>query len=129
MLIRDGAILVRSAADVVEHVGVNGIDVSPCDRVCEPVMSGTEQNPIAPKAPPRPAPPQKPHAPPKPLPDIAQLHSQILDRLIEGPMVEDQLLRTLNLAPTAVAPVLVDLELEGRVVRQPGGLLARAHDA
>jgi DNA processing protein len=40
-------------------------------------------------------------------------------------VAEDQLLRDLRAAPAALAPVLLDLELEGLVERQPGGLLAR----
>jgi DNA processing protein len=41
-------------------------------------------------------------------------------------LAEDQLIRDLGLGAAAVAPVLTDLELDGSVLRQPGGLLSRA---
>jgi DNA processing protein len=42
-------------------------------------------------------------------------------------MAEDQLIRSLGAAPTAIAPLLMDLELDGKVIRQAGGILARAN--
>ena len=54
------------------------------------------------------------------------LRTRILDRLGPSPLAEDQLIRDLGERAAAVAPALTDLELEGRVVRQPGGLLALA---
>ncbi len=102
MLIRDGAILVRGARDIIEHLG------DPLQVVNEPEL------PLAPQ------PPQS-----RGLAETAALHTVILDRLGPAPMAEDQLIRTLGAAATAVAPVLVDLELDGKVVRQAGGILAR----
>jgi DNA processing protein len=49
----------------------------------------------------------------------------ILSRLGPSPLAEDQLLRDLNVAPTDLAPELLTLELDGRIARQPGGLLTR----
>jgi DNA processing protein len=37
----------------------------------------------------------------------------------------DQLIRDLDLPPGVVSPVLLELELDGTVQRQAGGLLAR----
>ncbi len=54
-----------------------------------------------------------------------QLHRRILDCLGTAPLAEDQLLRDLALPPSAIAPALLDLELDGRIARQPGGLLCR----
>ncbi len=99
MLIRDGALLVRSAADVIEALG----------------------DPVAPELPL--AEPAKPA--PRPLRDVAALHDKILSRLGPSPMAEEQLIRDLSVAPTHVAPALVDLELQGKIARQAGGLLAR----
>ncbi|MBI1419011.1 MAG: DNA-protecting protein DprA [Limimaricola sp.] len=107
MLIRDGATLVRSAADVITALGV-------------PVPAP------APAATPRAVPP--PPAPRTPRPGlraVAALHRQILDRLGPSPLAEDQLIRDLKVSPGTVAPVLIDLELDGRIARQPGGLLSR----
>jgi DNA processing protein len=101
MLIRDGAILVRSAHDVLDHLG--------------------DPTAIAPKLPLEPVPQ------PRGLRETALLHADILDRLSPAPMAEDQLIRSLGAAPTAIAPLLMDLELDGKVIRQAGGILARAN--
>ena len=103
MLLRDGATLVRSAADVIEAIGP-----------AESVETGQQPLPLAPA--PR----------PRSLRETAALHQQILDRLGPSPVAEDQLIRDLQTAASDVAPALVDLELEGRIARQPGGLLCRA---
>ena len=62
------------------------------------------------------------HLPPR---DVATLHARVLDRLGPSPVAEDQLIRDLGGDARAVSPVLIDLELEGRISRQPGGLIAR----
>lgn len=49
----------------------------------------------------------------------------ILDRLGPSPLAEDQLIRDLDLPAARIAPELLLLELDGRVARQAGGLLAR----
>ena len=107
MLIRDGATLVRGAADVIEVLG-----------------------PAADQAPPPaarvPRPPAAPPPPERPLADTAELHRRILDRLGPSPVAENQLLRDLGTDPKVAAPVLLDLEMEGRIQRAPGGLLSRA---
>jgi DNA processing protein len=54
------------------------------------------------------------------------LHRQILGARGAAPVAEDQLLRDLGLPASVVAPALLFLELDGRVQRQPGGMLARA---
>ena len=103
MLIRDGAILIRHAADVVELVKA---------REAQPELP-LAQDPT-------------PEKPPRSLQDISQLHSQILSRLGPSPVAEDQLIRDLGAPARAVSPELVALELEGKITRQPGGLLALA---
>ncbi|MFN3972250.1 MAG: DNA-processing protein DprA [Gemmobacter sp.] len=106
-LIREGATLVRSAADVVEAIGA-GLRL-PLDPVPAP-------------RPPLPG----PAAPRRPLADAAGLHAMILDRLGPSPLPEDQLIRDLALPPALLAPELLALEMEGRVHRAPGGLLSRS---
>ena len=105
MLIRDGAVLVRGAADVLEALGAT-YRARPDQQECMPVLPG-------------------PEAPQRPLKEVAVLHSMILSRLGPSPLAEDQLLRDLNVAPTDLAPELLTLELDGRIARQPGGLLTR----
>ncbi|MEM9351078.1 MAG: DNA-processing protein DprA [Pseudomonadota bacterium] len=97
-LIRDGATLVRSVDDILEVVEA-------------PVV-------------PRPEPSQPPEAPKKSLKEVAALHRQVLDRLGPSPMAEDQLIRDFNAPAAQVSSALVDLEMEGRIERQSGGLLA-----
>lgn len=104
MLIRDGATLVRSAADVIEALGP---------------ISGQSDAPELPLTQPKPAKPKRG------LRETAALHLQILSRLGPSPVAEDQLIRDLQASPSDVAPVLVDLELDGQIARRPGGLLAR----
>ncbi|MFN7004656.1 MAG: DNA-protecting protein DprA, partial [Roseinatronobacter sp.] len=59
------------------------------------------------------------------LQETAALHGQILQRLGPSPLAEDQLIRDMNSPAHQIAPALVTLELEGRIQRQPGGLLSR----
>ena len=105
MLIRDGAVLVRSAQDVLEGLG------APAALQPEPLFTAT--------------PLPGPEAPQRPLKDVALLHSMILSRLGPSPLAEDQLMRDLKVTSAQLAPELLNLELEGRIARQPGGLLAR----
>ena len=105
MLIRDGALLVRGPADVAEALGAS---------IREPELR-------LPAHPPLPG----PVAAQRPLKDVALLHSMILSRLGPSPLAEDQLVRDLNVTPAQIAPELLTLELDGRIARQPGGLLSR----
>ncbi len=106
MLIRDGATLVRGAADVLEAIGAQGPRVTADAVDTRPPLPG-------------PVPPRRP------LPEIAALHGQILSRLGPSPLAEDQLIRDLALPAHAVASELVTLELEGKIIRAAGGLLSR----
>lgn len=105
MLIRDGALLVRGPQDALEALG------APTDGTPEPQM--------------RLAPLPGPPTPQRPLKEVALLHSMILNRLGPSPLAEDQLMRDLNVTSAQLAPELLTLELDGRIARQPGGLLAR----
>ncbi|WP_456385898.1 DNA-processing protein DprA [Profundibacter sp.] len=99
-LLRDGATLVRSAADVIEAIGAELPAVVP--------------EPTAPK-------------PTRTLRDTANLHSEILARLSPSPVAEDQLIRDLDLPSQQVTPKLLDLELDGKITRAAGGLLSLVH--
>ncbi|MCI2394501.1 DNA-processing protein DprA [Aliiroseovarius sediminis] len=111
-LIRDGAALVRGAQDVIEAIG--------------PAVSAPQ------KTVPAPAPDAKVSNPrdTRTLTETSKLHSQILARLGPSPLAEDQLIRDLGDLTGAgsgdILPELVNLELEGRIMRQPGGLLSKA---
>jgi len=106
MLIRDGAVLVRGAADVLAAVGLPQTRVVPEDEVVHAPLPGPV--PVA-----------------RGLAEMSRLHATILARLGPSPTAEDQLIRDLALPASAVAPELVALEMEGKIARQAGGLLSR----
>lgn len=110
-LIRDGAQLVRDAADVLEAL-------PPLDLPPRPVPETSLQEALAELPPP---PPQR-----RSLAQTHALHQQILGRLGPSPTSETELMRGLALPPHELAPALTDLELEGAILRQPGGLLCKA---
>jgi len=106
MLLRDGATLVRCGADVLEALGR---PVTRPPQVREPAVATT-----VPEAPVRRA-----------RTDIADVHGQILARLGPSPLAEDQLIRDLAVAPGLIAQELLSMELEGIIIRSPGGLVSR----
>ena len=98
-MIRDGATLVRNAEDVIEAL---------------PKLP--QQTEII-------------YDTPKPLPnrglrETAKLHNRILARLSPSPLAEDQLIRDLKASAAQIAPALVDLEIEGQIERQSGGMVS-----
>ena len=104
MLIRDGATLVRGAADVIELLG----------EIPAPGKKQIESTEI-------PAPPPETRTPG----ELRDLHRMILDRLGPSPVAEDQLIRDLALPAARITPELVNLELDGLIQRQPGGMVNR----
>lgn len=108
-LIRDGALLVRGPQDVLDHLGHVAAQVVEFPQQADPPA-----DPLPGPVPPR-----------RPLSDMAAVHGQILARLGPSPLAEDQLIRDLSLPPSTVSAQLVTLELEGRVLRAPGGMISR----
>lgn len=106
ILIRDGATLIRSAADVVEALG----GTPPAARAEAAPHLADLPGPVPPR---------------RPLGEMTTIHGLILDRLGPSPLAEDQLIRDLGCPAHQVAPELLALELEGKVIRQAGGLLSR----
>ena len=99
-LIRDGAVLVRSAADIAEALA-EILGAPPAARRPEAV----------PPAPPTAADP---------------VEARLLALLGPSPVAEDCLIRDLALPAAAVAAALLGLELAGRVLRHPGGFVSLA---
>ncbi|MEM7724118.1 MAG: DNA-processing protein DprA [Pseudomonadota bacterium] len=99
MLIRDGAVLVRSVEDVIEALGApeTAMPAAPVVEAQKPT-------------------PQKPDG---------GTEGAILAQLTEQPVAEDQLIRDLNEDARAVSQALAILELSGRVERSPGGMVRR----
>ncbi|MGI3170560.1 DNA-processing protein DprA [Pseudooceanicola sp. C21-150M6] len=110
MLIRDGATLVRSAADVLEALPPLPAPV-PAQGEFH-LAEAAASAPVAPRA-------------RRSLREVAALHRDILDRLSPSPVAEDQLIRDVHRAAPLVSEGVTQLELLGRVRRQAGGLLAR----
>lgn len=112
MLIREGAVLVRSAADVIDAIGASVIPLRPSSA-----PQTDDRPPLPGPVPPRLA-----------LSDAAALHGRILSRLGPSPVAEDQLIRDMDMPAAQIAPELLALELDGKIIRQAGGLLSRADD-
>lgn len=104
ILIRDGAPLVRTADDVIEALSPRQDEV---------------QRPLPME---EPAPAARPK---RTLRETHTLHMQILDRLGPTPLAEDQLIRDIQAEAEDITPVLLDLEMEGQITRQSGGLLSK----
>lgn len=121
-LIRDGATLVRHAQDIFDVLQIEkpARAAKPTPKVAPPEVAPPV---VAPEAKPEPLP--GPVPPRRPLVDIAKIHSLILARLGPSPMAEDQLIRDLAMPPARLTPELLNLELEGKIERQSGGLIAR----
>ena len=100
MLIREGAVLVRYASDIIETLA----HIVPAQTTL---------------------PLQEPTTKQRTLKETSKLHMKILSRLGPSPIAEDQLIRDLNSTPAKVSPILLDLELDGQISRHAGGLLAR----
>ncbi|MCR9273427.1 MULTISPECIES: DNA-processing protein DprA [Mameliella] len=120
ILIRDGARLVRNVEDIIEALppldtpnakAQPELDLPDPSQGAERVDRASSHSQRAPD--------RKPA-----LRKAAALHQQILDRLGPSPLAEDQLIRDLGAPAGKVSPVLTDLELDGRIRRQPGGLLS-----
>ncbi len=143
-LLRDGATLVRSAADVIAVCEQQEQETpEPAAGTCgEPPATRPAPDP-GPRAVRRAAttPPEKPlrrkpapQGEPSPRPEAKtgettlahanRLHNEILSRLSPSPVTEDQLVRDLKLRVAELSPALLDLELDGKIIRQPGGMVS-----
>jgi DNA processing protein len=109
ILIRDGACLIRNAADVIDLIEEGRKPL--LDQIGEPRLVPSDLS-----------------SPTRPVQSTAQLHMQILSQLGPSPMAEDQLIRDLGQSAQHIAPALIELELEGKIARQPGGLLSLVPD-
>ena len=124
MLIRDGATLVRGPEDVIDALA----DGHPATRDAPtPAASPTTGADTAADAQGKAGGGHAPH----PVPPVAPaaLRARILRHLGPSPLAEDQLIRDMKLPPSVLSPELTFLELEGKVSRQPGGLISLAAGA
>jgi DNA processing protein len=110
-LIRDGASLIRSAQDVIEAIS--------------PLASKAPELPLKAAKDDRPGETKRKASTKQALRQAAALHRQILSRLSPAPVAEDQLIRDLAVTASEAAPVLLDLEMDGHIKSQSGGMLSR----
>ena len=111
-LLRNGATLTENAADVVTQLGplLRGAPFIPPNR------------PVRERELPLMAPPARP--PSGAIDDDSGL-DLILEILSPTPVAVDEVVRQCHLSPAAVATLLLELELAGRVERHPGNLVSR----
>jgi DNA processing protein len=111
-LLRNGATLTENAADVVSQLGplLRGAPFVPPDR------SGG--------APPALLLPLKPSPPPMSVDDDSGI-DLVLEILSPTPVAVDEVVRQCQLSAAAVATLLLELELAGRIERHPGNLVSR----
>jgi len=102
-LIRQGAHLTETVADVLEH-----LPEAPRDS---PLFA------------PRPR-PETPEEPPPESPEALGEAGQLLELLGPTPIPVDEVVRRCHLSPSAVQAILLDLELAGRVEMLPGNRVA-----
>ena len=109
-LIRQGAVLVENAADVLEN-----LPLSPRDFAGRSTMLAEPDDAGA-------------YVPPPPqMPGNAQ--QEVLSRLSGDPTMVDDLVRRCQLSPSVTMAVLLELELAGRVETLSGNRVARLPDA
>ncbi len=111
MLIRDGARLVRTGTDVAEALQEQQDLALKSQTGAQTAHSNAQPPPQ----------PNKARQPPD------ALRRLILDHLSPSPLAEDQLIRDLASSAAQMTPALTDLEMSGRIIRHPGGLVSLAH--
>ncbi|HEX3954693.1 MAG TPA: DNA-processing protein DprA [Stellaceae bacterium] len=109
-LLRNGATLTETAADIVTQLG--------------PLLRGQQPRPPAPLQPRLPLPPRAAiPAPIGPMSEDAAL-DLLVEKLSPTPVAVDELVRQCQLSAAAVATLLLELELAGRIERHPGNLVS-----
>ena len=157
MLIRDGAVLVRDADDVLEALAAGGVaspgppargaDAAPARRGrrgrsprstdpgsarpdgrggAAPPARGTDRGDGAGDCHPPPGPTEVGRSEParRGRSSAPELRGRLLELLGPSPVAEDQVIRDAGAPAERVLPEIMALELEGRIERRPGGLLA-----
>ncbi|HXP04182.1 MAG TPA: DNA-processing protein DprA [Stellaceae bacterium] len=111
-LLRNGATLTENAADIVAQLG--------------PLLRGAPFVPPSRPARERELPLMAPSAAPRPVSiDDDSGVEMILEILSPTPVAVDEVVRQCQLSAAAVATLLLELELAGRIERHPGNLVSR----
>jgi DNA processing protein len=106
ILLRDGAVLVRNAQDVIEAL-----------------QDGFVPQPPLPLGPPAAAPKPQPSPPPQPAMPQDTVEAAILVHLGVQPIAEDQLIRDIGHDARTVSQALVMLEMTQKIERSAGGMV------
>jgi DNA processing protein len=120
-LLRDGATLVESAADVLAALGP--LVPAPARRSTAPAASADTP------APPRPETrrgPAQSALPLEPTGNGADLIGRVCERLGPEPLLVDELIRQCQASTAEVQRALLELELDGRLERHPGNRVSLA---
>ena len=112
LLIRDGAILVRGSEDVLAALQAVTAPAPALPQAAAPADDAPE--PVA--SPPAPARPT--------APDDQSLSARITACLTPSPVAEDQVIRDLGSDAAQFARALILLEIDGAIIRHPGGLIS-----
>lgn len=108
-LLRQGAHLVETAADVLEHL--------------PPYLTPGAPSPARPES--RPIVPEPAQAGPEEPGDLPEARKQVLELLDSSPTTVDDLVHRCQFSPAAVNAVLLELEIAGRVALLPGDRVMR----
>lgn len=109
-LLRNGATLTETAADVVDQLGPLLLDRGPPPRRPNPPVGRIESRPLV--------------APvPAPVSDDDAL-DLLVEKLSPTPVAVDELVRQCQMSAASIATLLLELELAGRIERHPGNLVS-----
>jgi DNA processing protein len=111
-LLRNGATLTETAADIIGQLG-------PMVHDHVPAPAAMAAQPRLPLRSPRPA-----LAAPSPPADEGSALDLIVEHLGPSPVAVDELVRQCQLSAASVATLLLELELAGRIERHPGNLVS-----
>ncbi len=106
-LIKDGAVLIRSARDVIDALAFASAEAQTQSIVAREVI-------IPPAAPEE----------TRSLKDHAKLHQMILSRLSTSPISEDELIRNIGASAQVVSSEVQSLEIEGKISRSHNGMIS-----
>jgi DNA processing protein len=120
-LLRDGATLVESAADVLAALGP--LAPVPDRRTMRPAAGAESRATRRTAERKRPAPPQLPLAADA---NGADLLGRVCERLGPEPLLVDELIRQCQASTAEVQRALMELELDGRLERHPGNRVSLA---
>ena len=118
-LLRDGATLIETAADVRAALGPFQVAPKPSRVEPKPRRWASERRP-------------PPTAPPSPVPAAAaattngELADRVRERLGPEPLLVDELIRQCHASTAEVQRALLELELDGRIERHPGNRVSLA---